>query len=164
MQRQTILIFSLWALLFSFFLSGCSSKVLPTPTMAVNAVALDGYDVVAYRSYHRAIKADDTYAYTYDGLDWYFDSAENRDRFKNAPEFFLPVFGGYCANAMAEEDVEESNPEYWYLFNDQLFLFEDEDAKAEWFRGLSNKLVSAQTFWTSLHQVTTSEDDNSSAE
>jgi YHS domain-containing protein len=146
----------LWVSIALMTLGGCSQNMLESKFMHEGQVALDGYDMLAYRSYRRAIKADATYRYEYEGLVWHFDAPEHKERFANAPEFFLPAFGGYCANAMAEGEVVNSNPEYWYLLDDQLYLFEDLDAKEEWFFDLNTKIMLANAAWKQLTDVNAS--------
>ena len=60
------------------------------------AIALDGFDVVAY---HDGDAAPGVRLWTaeYGGLDWWFSSAERRDRFEAEPERWVPVCGGWDA-------------------------------------------------------------------
>ncbi|KAJ1459365.1 hypothetical protein M885DRAFT_495609 [Pelagophyceae sp. CCMP2097] len=76
----------------------CSSNELP---------ALMGYDVVAYFSLVHgtdcAVLGSAAFAAEYDGLQWWFSTAENRDLFVAEPTKFAPQFGGFCALGIAAE-------------------------------------------------------------
>ncbi len=66
-----------------------------------NNVAIKGYDLVAYANQNTAVKGDLNYSSEYDGVKWFFSSAENKAAFEETPSKYLPAYGGYCAFAMA---------------------------------------------------------------
>jgi len=130
---------------------GCSKTAKPTEIMNAEEVALEGYDPVAYFKSSKAFKADGTYSYNYKELTWHFESNENRDAFMTDPESYIPVYNGFCTYEMAEGDLEQSDPGVWHIHNKQLYLFNDEDAKEEWFRDIDSMLVESNKEWTLMN-------------
>ncbi len=130
-----------------FGMAACSKTAVPEEIMSVEEIAIDGYDPVAYFTASKAYKADATFSYSYKGLTWYFESNENFEAFKTNPEAYIPVYGGFCAYEVAEGDIEESDPRYWHIHNKQLYLFNDEDAKEEWFRDIDAMLTESNSNW-----------------
>ena len=140
------------ALIFMLFLgaSGCTKSAEPAEMMSVDNVALDGYDPVSYFTSAKAAKGDPGHAHAYKGLQWHFESDENLEMFRDDPELYTPAFGGFCADALADGELVLSTPEYWYIHNGKLYLFEDEDAKQEWFREISSVLPAGLAQWERL--------------
>ncbi len=58
-------------------------------------VAIKGYDTVAYFTEHRAVKGQEEFEFSWEGVRWLFSSAANRDLFAADPERFMPQYGGY---------------------------------------------------------------------
>ncbi|WP_190810413.1 YHS domain-containing (seleno)protein [Flagellimonas sp. S3867] len=94
--------------------------------VATNAedVALNGYDVVAYFKQHQAVRGNNANAVKKDGATYYFSSAENASAFKSNPKMFQPVYGGYCAFAMAMKGAKvPADPNTFKLRDGKLYLF-----------------------------------------
>lgn len=130
--------------------NGCSKTAEPAEIMSVNKTALDGYDAVAYFVSSKAVKAGSSYVHNYKNLAWNFESQANLETFSSSPEVYVPAFGGFCAYELAEGELVLSDPEYWYIHNDRLYLFKDEDSKQEWFRDIDNMLLKAEENWNLL--------------
>jgi len=126
---------------------GCAKSVAPASVMNVNMSALNGYDPVAYFTSSKAVKAGSLYVYKYAELDWNFESEANLEAFKSNPNAYIPSFGGFCAYALADEELVPSDPKYWYLHDKKLYLFQDEDAKKEWFTHMDSMISKAQVQW-----------------
>ena len=65
------------------------------PVYQTSEGAINGFDPVAYFVSNAPAKGDKAFTHNWNGGDWYFVSAENRDRFKADPEKFAPRYGGY---------------------------------------------------------------------
>ncbi len=136
---------------FMTLMTGCAKNVEPEEMMQVEGVALDGYDAVAYFEAYQAIQADFSHNDSYKGLEWYFDSDENKRKFSENPERYLPAFGGFCAYELAYENLVMSDPQHWYIHNDRLYLFSSESAKEEWFEQMAALLPLADKEWKALN-------------
>jgi len=135
---------------------GCAKIAEPAQVMSVNNTALNGYDPVAYHVSFKAVQADKTYVYTYDNVNWNFESESNMQMFKANPTAYIPEFSGFCAYELVEGDLVISDPEFWYIHNDKLYLFENEDNKQEWFRKIDSMLLKGVKAWSLvLHPLET---------
>ena len=74
-----------------------SQKQPVAPIDAPAAVALDGYDPVAYFVAGAPTQGAADIAYTWRGARWQFASQANRDAFVADPERYAPQYGGYCS-------------------------------------------------------------------
>ena len=86
-------------------------------------VALQGYDVVSYFM-GAPLKGKKSVAYTYHGINYWFNSSDNLDLFKKQPEKFEPVYGGWCAYAMGETGEKiKIDPKSYKIIDARLYLF-----------------------------------------
>ncbi len=86
-------------------------------------VAIDGYDPVAYFDQGKAVPGEKAHNCEYLGKQWYFSSAENRDKFLANPDKFAPQYGGYCAHSVGSNRLVRSNPESFAIRDGQLHLY-----------------------------------------
>src|SRR5216684_5412240 len=100
------------AILLAGFASACAG--LPTaPIPGVNSadgVALKGYDPVAYFTDSRSTPGSEQFTSRWNGVDYRFASAANRDRFQADPDAYAPQYGGYCAFAIANSQIADIDP------------------------------------------------------
>jgi YHS domain-containing protein len=95
-----------------------------TPTRAGEvAVALKGYDPVAYFTDKRAMVGDPQYQYEWDGAVYRFASAEHLTLFKSDPDRYLPQYKNWCAASVAKGEKVYGNPEWWLVVDERLYLF-----------------------------------------
>jgi YHS domain-containing protein len=89
-----------------------------------DGVAIKGYDPVAYFTKNNAVKGKKELAVSYQGIVYYFSSAENKEVFKAAPFKYEPEYGGWCAYAMGNSGEKVSiDPETFKIVNGKLYLF-----------------------------------------
>lgn len=85
--------------------------------------AAEGYDVVAYFD-NEAIEGDKAFSTVHGGVNYKFGSAANLEKFKQAPEMYLPQYGGYCAYAVGKTGKKVAvNPKTFEIRNGKLYLF-----------------------------------------
>src|SRR4051812_31539043 len=63
-------------------------------------VGISGYDPVAYFMVSKPVKGNKENAAIYEGVTYYFATADNREAFKRNPAKYEPAYGGWCAYAM----------------------------------------------------------------
>lgn len=112
--------------------------------------AIKGYDPVAYFTESEPIKGKKEMTYEWEGANWYFASEKNRDTFKGTPEAYAPQFGGYCAFAVSEGELEEIDPMAWKIVNGKLYLNYDLETKEEWEAEQDERIKMAETHWSSV--------------
>ncbi len=87
-------------------------------------VAIGGYDLVAYFNQNSAVRGSQEFSAKHNEVEFYFSSAANQKAFNEAPEKYLPQYGGWCAFAMGAQNAKvPSNPRTFKLYNGKLFLF-----------------------------------------
>jgi YHS domain-containing protein len=89
----------------------------------IPAVALKGYDVVAYFKQSRALQGSPEFRQDWDGARYYFSSAQNRVAFDADPDHFVPQFGGYCAMGMSKGKKTDADPTVFKIIDGKLYVF-----------------------------------------
>ena len=109
-----------------------------------------GADVVAYHALEQnanAVKGKKDFAYEWREATWLFASQENLEAFKSDPELYAPHYGGYCANAMSQDLLVESNPNAWQILDGELFLFNKKRGRAAWLEQPVANIELADEYW-----------------
>jgi hypothetical protein len=95
----------------------------PSPAAAPVMLGIKGYDPVAYFTLRRATPGSERFEYAWDEHLWRFASAEHLALFKADPVRYAPQFANFCAVALSRGELRETNPEYWLIIDDKLYLF-----------------------------------------
>ena len=96
---------------------------------------LQGYCPVAYFAAGQPLKGHPEFTSTHDGKHYQFVSAEAKAAFDQAPENYLPAYGGLCAFGMSIEKEFEGCPTNFKIIDGRLHLFlknDDTDALDLW--------------------------------
>ena len=112
--------------------------------------ALKGYDPVAYHLERRPVQGTQDFAYEWKGAEWWFSSAENRDRFIADPDRWAPQFGGYCAWGIAKDRVVGINPTIFRIFDDKLYLNLNMKVHKEWLGKHGSFIARANNKWPEI--------------
>lgn len=125
-------------------------------------VAIGGYDVIAYFSDSTATLGSANHEVTHDGVRYRFATAEHARQFEQAPDQYLPQYGGWCAffAGVPQENPFQiaqgrflPDPTNFAIHQDKLYLFTQSpgfDAKARWdAEGADAYIARADTFWAS---------------
>jgi YHS domain-containing protein len=134
--------------LLSLFVTVAASA--DSPIVAVNTehgVAVKGYDPVSYFTTGKPTPGLAEFSTTYKGATYRFSSAENRDRFVAAPEKFLPQYGGYCAIAIALNQIADIDPDEWAIVNNKLYLNNGFLAQTLWSLDKSGNIARGDHNW-----------------
>lgn len=106
-----------------FFLMGLMVSAQTIDYNTKRGYVANGYDVVAYFS-GEALAGDKALVATHDGVKYKFATAANLNTFKANPEKYVPLYGGYCAYAVAtSSDKVAINPETFKIMDGRLLLF-----------------------------------------
>lgn len=93
------------------------------PLNAIDGVAMDGFDVVAYFKPGKPKKGLDEYSHEYKGQTWKFSSPGNLQAFQANPEDYEPQFNGWCAYAVSEGYAAEVDfIDGWSILDGKLYL------------------------------------------
>ena len=116
-------------------------------------VAIKGYDPVAYFTPGKALKGRKELSASHRGVTYYFVSEENKKRFSEAPEKYVPAYGGWCATAMAKGEKVEIDPTNFKVTNGRLLLFFKAfyaNALKDWNKDETNLTVKADANWKKI--------------
>ena len=147
MSRPTLWLLVAAAAVFGLQAQPSLAKDAPIYTATFSNAAVGGYDTVAYFTDHRPVKGDRRFVHGWQGVEWRFVSAENRDRFAAAPERFAPPFRGYCAWAVSQGYTASGDPQFWKIVDDKLYLNYDADVQKKWEKDIPGFIVKAQQNW-----------------
>lgn len=85
--------------------------------------AVHGYDVTEYFN-NKAVKGDKAFVANYEGVKYLFANADNLAKFNEAPDKYVPEYGGYCAYAIAKNGKKyDIDPETYEIRDGKLYLF-----------------------------------------
>lgn len=112
--------------------------------------AIKMYDTVAYFKESKAVKGNESFAYQWHGMTWYFSTKEHRDLFATSPEKYAPQYDGYCAWAMSEGRKAITDPEVWKIVNGKLYLNCSMSAYEKWIRDIPGNVEKADAHWVKM--------------
>ncbi|WP_100964192.1 YHS domain-containing (seleno)protein [Bosea sp. FBZP-16] len=92
-----------------------------------NGLALSGFDPVAYFLNDAAVPGLSDYELVHDGAVWRFASAANRDAFREAPQVYMPRFGGFDASGVADGRAVDADPHRFAVIGSQLYFFRSDE-------------------------------------
>ena len=136
-------------------LSIAGSALAGTKVAPVNVdkkgLALHGYDPVTYFEQDRPQPGSETFAYIFMGATWRFVSTENRKKFAQNQDMYIPQFGGYCAKAVSENDTADVDPLAFKIVNGKLYLNYDPKVQKIWEKDIPGRIAKAEANWPELH-------------
>lgn len=117
------------------------------PVFQRRGAAINGYDPVAYFKDGAPVKGDTGITHSWNGAEWRFASAENRDVFARAPEAYAPQFGGYCAWAVSQGYTASTDPNAWRIVNGKLYLNYSRRVQRRWEQDVSGNIAKGNANW-----------------
>ena len=117
------------------------------PVSSKEGLAIQGYDVVAYFTESKPVEGSSQFTSEWNGAVWQFSSDENLEQFKNNPEKYAPLFGGFCTLTVAHGALIPGNPQAWTIKNERLALFFHQPARETWLMNPDPLLQRATTNW-----------------
>ena len=137
-------------LLVAVLLSSCyTPHVFKGKTFSQNGIANQGYDPVAYFIDGEAMMGDMNIRYNYDGVTYLFASTGNKKLFQTNPDKYVPLYGGWCAYAVAKKGAKmPSDPSMWKIQDGKLLLF-----YKDWMTQFSGSLLDTWNENPEAHKV-----------
>ncbi len=145
--RRSTQIFSIVALLFS---GAAFAGKDPVYTSLFSNAGLKGYDAVSYFTDGKPTKGNKKFKHEWNGAEWHFASAENRDKFAADPEAFAPQYGGYCAWAVSQGYTASGDPTVWKIVDGKLYVNYNDDVGAKWRKDPAGFIKLANANWPSV--------------
>lgn len=93
------------------------------------AIALKGYDPVAYFTEGKAVKGSAAHQHDWDDARYQFTSATHRATFVADPERYAPQFGALCATGLSKGKELQADPTIWRIVDGRLYIFSSAKAR-----------------------------------
>lgn len=114
-------------------------------------IAIGGYDPVAYFTQNKAVKGNKSFEARFEGATYLFASQENAETFKNNPQMFTPLYGGFCGYAMSDGGRRRPvNPKLFSIVDGHLILQHSNAAVQLWNKDVANSKLEADSFWPAV--------------
>jgi hypothetical protein len=113
-------------------------------------VAARGTDVVAYFTEGKAVAGSPQFVHRWNGAEWRFASAANRDLFAADPARYAPQYGGFCAWAVSNGYVATIDPEAWHIVDDKLYLNYSRFVQLRWRLDVPGTIAKGDANWPKL--------------
>ncbi len=115
-----------------------------------NGVGLQGYDPVAYFTDGGPAKGTQDLSASYDGVTYYFASAEHKAQFEKEPGKYAPSFGGYCAFAVSRGDIAPINVDAFQIIHGHLVLQHSKNVLERWQEDSEGNFQKARANWPEI--------------
>ena len=125
-------------------------KVAPV-NIDKKGLALHGYDPVSYFESDKPQPGSEAFSYSYGGATWRFTSAENRKKFAQSHDMYMPQFGGYCAYAVSENRTADIDPLLYKVVGGKLYVNYDAKVQKIWESDIPGRIAKAEKNWPGLH-------------
>ncbi|MGB6228538.1 MAG: YHS domain-containing (seleno)protein [Litorimonas sp.] len=129
-----------------------ADEVLVTADVATSTLAVQGYDVIAYRGGTPTLGSVD-YAAMHEGATYRFASQANLDAFTADPARFVPAYGGFCAYGVAKGKKFEVDPTAFSLIDDVLYLNYNRRIQKKWSKKTDKYIDQADGNWSELRST-----------
>jgi YHS domain-containing protein len=137
------------ALVFALSLA-VSARAMPPWSSPGEAVAIQGFDPVAYFTQSNSIRGTSKFVHDWNGMTWFFSSAEHRDMFIAEPEKYAPQFGGFCTMSVAYGKTSRGGGDAWTMHNGKLYLNYDKSVVAQFRQDVPGNISKAEGWWSSV--------------
>ncbi|MBE1299627.1 MAG: YHS domain-containing protein [Alteromonadaceae bacterium] len=146
--------FSFKSLLAGLFLSLSSLAFAGVDTETdANDVILAGHDVVAYFTEGKPVLGKYKFTAVYNDAIYQFSSQENRDLFKQNPEKYAPMYGGFCAYGATFGKKFDVNGKAFEIVDGKLYVNKNLQVYEAWREDIPKHIKEANNFWPKIVDV-----------
>ncbi len=139
-------------------LVGCAAINAQNPSGAIkpvnahviegtSTVMLKGHDVVSYFTNNKHALGSAQFASVYEGVNFYFASAEHKTLFDKEPTKYIPEYGGYCADGIVYGIPWGGDADTWTLREGKLYIFGGQGSKDAFELDSPANFVLADKYW-----------------
>ncbi len=149
MVTKTWLMFCLWVPLTIAAKSGLAEE----PLNAIENLAMDGFDVVAYFKEGKPRKGAASNTVRYHDNNWLFSSPANAKDFSDDPQTYAPQFNRWCSYAVSEgysAEVDFING--WSILDGKLYLNWNRTTRDDFIEEQADRKIEAAENWPDVRQ------------
>lgn len=106
-----------------------------------------GYDVVSYHTQAAPAEGQAAYTAEFNGVTWFFASAENRDLFSADPARYAPAYDGHCAYALADDRKVRTDPLAYRIVDGVLYMNFSPRIQERWEEDIPGYLAQSEANW-----------------
>lgn len=110
----------------------------------------DGFDLISYFELDKALKGSPEFSLIYDGVQWYFSSRENRDKFKANARKYLPQFEEQCPYSLSTGKKIVGKPIHHKVVDGKLYFFYSKEYADRFEKDSNAHLRKARENWKNL--------------
>jgi YHS domain-containing protein len=119
-----------------------------------DGAALRGYDPVAYFTEGGPKRGSPDFKSSYQGSEFHFASAANRDTFAANPEKYAPQYGGYCAYGLTRGYKAATDPAAFKVVDGKLYLNYNAQVQEIWNKDVPGFVKTADAKWPEVAKQT----------
>ena len=109
--------------------------------------ALRGYDPVSYFADGEPVEGRQEFSFEWNDAEYYFATAENRDKFMDNPGKYAPANGGYCTFGVVLAKKFDGDPKIWSVHKDRLHVFLNQEVQEKFLQDESGNLSRVAENW-----------------
>ena len=128
--------------------SGALKPVNAHVVDGTSAVMLKGYDVVSYFTDAKHVLGSAQFPSNYEGVNFYFASAEHKALFDKEPAKYIPQYGGYCADGIVYGIPWGGDADTWTMRDGKLYIFGGQSSKDAFELDPAANFVLADKYWS----------------
>ncbi|MGE3758997.1 MAG: YHS domain-containing (seleno)protein [Pseudobdellovibrionaceae bacterium] len=136
-------------------LLGTAALAKEAANLDANKLGLNGYDPVSYFKPGGPVLGVEKHRVEADGAIYQFATVENLQEFKKDSAKYIPMYGGWCAFAIAKKKSKvEVDPMSFVIQKGRLFLFYKgflADTREKWLKDPNVLQERADKFWSELN-------------
>lgn len=148
-----------FALTFAALTATTGIAVAGEQYLDTTGFAVSGYDVVSYFDLPQSaigvpqqspLPGSTSITVEYNGEQFAFATATNRDRFLANPARYAPQYDGHCAYGVARGGKAPGNPTLWRIVDGRLYLNVSRNVVGFWEADIPGHLVTSEANWVTL--------------
>jgi len=119
-------------------------------TLKGEALAVHGYDVVAYFTKGKPVRGRAEHSTVFKSATYRFASKEHLEAFEKDPARYAPQFGGYCAYGVAVGAKFDGDPHLWRIVDGKLYFNLNEEIQQTWEKDIPGNITKANRNWVEI--------------
>lgn len=142
-------------ILITLLMTSMALRADHSSNVDADGVMLSGFNAVSYFESDAPTKGSQEFKVKLKDEVYLFATKANQEKFKSNPEKYKPLYGGWCAYAVADSKSKvEADPKSFVIQDGKLLLFYNGfwgDTKAKWSKEPDDFYKKANLNWPEVH-------------